>query len=109
MLAEIGEPTEHAHEWSAGTETTRSQVSCSPCSAEDDHLWDDVLLVQTCPCGSVRQVLVGFRNRRRRGDDGRRARGLRPLGEPLRASGTYRQPKVLGVSTPGARGGRNDA
>jgi hypothetical protein len=73
----------------------RSRVSHSPSSTLDDHLWTDIVQVQTCECGETRRLLLGFKDRRRRGDDGRRAKGLEPLGRPLQRAGTYRTPKPL--------------
>lgn len=87
--------TEHAHRWQNGAVLTQSQESASPCSTWDDHLWTDVIQMQTCECGATRRLLVGFKNMRRRGDDLRRRAGKAPLGTPLRRSGTYRDPKVL--------------
>lgn len=86
----------HEHHWQNGPTTLRAGVSASPCSDWDDHLWDDVILTQTCGCGDTRRLLIGFKNQRRRGDDYRRAAGNRPLGTPLPTSGTYRKPKVIG-------------
>lgn len=86
---------EHQHHWTNGPVLERSRVSASPCSTWDDHLWTDIIQVQTCGCGETRRLLLGFKNRRRRGDDLRRAAGEKPLGTPLQHSGTYRKPKVL--------------
>ncbi len=85
----------HEHEWSNGPVMERVRVSASPCSTMDDHLWTDVIQVQTCSCGSTRRLLLGYKDRRRRGDDMRRAAGRHPLGTPLTPSDTYRVPKVL--------------
>lgn len=93
---------EHEHNWLEATTLTEDQVSCSPCSRADDHLWEDIILLQTCGCGATRRLLIGFKNRRRRGDDDRIARGMRPLGTPLQKSGTYRHPKVLSTTAPPA-------
>lgn len=87
--------SEHEHKWHPAGQTKRSRVSASPCSTWDDHLWDDIILLQSCECGEIRRTLIGFTNRRRRGDDGRRARGMDPLGTPLRPEGMYPEPKVL--------------
>lgn len=85
----------HTHSWENGPVLTQSRVSPSPCSTWDDHLWDDIIQVQTCACGDTRRLLVGFKNRRRRGDDLRRSAGNEPLGTPLRMSGTYAKPRIL--------------
>lgn len=85
----------HQHAWQNGAVLERSQESLSPCSTLDDHLWTDIIQVQTCECGETRRLLLGFKDQRRRGDDYRRREGLEPLGQPLRRSGTYRTPKVL--------------
>lgn len=87
--------TEHKHQWTNGPVLGRSRVSSSPCSTSDDHLWTDVIQSQTCGCGETRKLLMGFKNRRRRGDDARRANGLRPLGTPLEREGIYSKSKVL--------------
>lgn len=86
---------EHEHKWQNGPELTRSRVSVSPYSTWDDHLWEDIIQVQTCECGETRRLLIGFKNQRRRGDDLRRAAGNEPLGSPLPKSGVYRRPKLL--------------
>lgn len=85
----------HTHSWQNGPVLTRSRESWSPCSHADDHLWDDIIQVQTCECGETRKLLLGFKNRRRRGDDSRRAVGRESLGIPLQRSGTYARPKVI--------------
>lgn len=90
-----GCPICHDHKWQNGPVLTRSQVSASPCSTWDDHLWDDIIQVQTCECGATRRLLLGFKNQRRRGDDLRRADGRAPLGIPLDRSGMYRRPLLL--------------
>ncbi len=76
--------TEHDHVWQPNGTVEQDRVSRSPCSRLDDHLWTDILSVQVCTCGAVRKVKVGEKNLRRRGDDLRRAKGLAPLGRPLR-------------------------
>ena len=85
----------HEHAWQNGPTTERERCDPSPCSTLDDHLWTDIILVQTCECGETRRLWLGFKNRRRRGDDYRRADGLPPLGTPLRRSGTFAKPRVL--------------
>ena len=86
---------EHEHAWHNGPVMERSRVDRSPCSTLDDHLWTDIVQVQTCECGETRRLLLGFKDRRRRGDDVRRANGQQPLGTPLQRAGTYSKPKVL--------------
>lgn len=85
--------TEHQHEWTNGAITEQEEVSHSPCSSMDDHLWDWIIQHQHCVCGESRQLVLGYKNRRRRGDDYRMAKGKRPLGTPLRRSETYDPPK----------------
>jgi hypothetical protein len=80
----------HKHVWQPNGIAERDRESCSPCSTWDDHLWTDVLSVQVCACGAVKRVVVGFKNRRRRGDDYRRAAGKLPLGTPLQREGSGR-------------------
>lgn len=87
--------SDHEHKWMNATTMRQARVSASPCSRMDDHLWDDVIQVQTCECGETRKLLLGYENRRRRGDDMRRAAGREPLGIPLTPSGVFRKPKVL--------------
>lgn len=87
--------SEHDHVWRDGPTTESSNVSASPKSRADDHLRVDILLTQTCACGATRKLWLGYRNRRRRGDDARRARGLEPLGTPLQESDTFDHPRVL--------------
>lgn len=86
---------EHRHAWQNSALTERSRVDHSPCSTWDDHLWTDIIQVQTCECGETRRLWLGFKNRRRRGDDIRRADGMEPLGTPLQRSGTFKKPRVL--------------
>jgi hypothetical protein len=86
---------QHEHRWQNGPTTRQSRCEPSPMSEFDDHLYDEVVLTQTCECGATRRLAIGFENRRRRGDDHRRAIGKAPLGQPLQASGTYRNPRVL--------------
>lgn len=85
----------HEHEWTNGPTMRQSEVSYSPCSTADDHLWDWIVQVQTCGCGKTRRLVLGYENRRRRGDDARRARGLRPLGTPLQASAVFETPRLF--------------
>lgn len=91
---------EHTHAWSNGPVMERSRVSRSPCSTWDDHLWTDVIQIQTCACGETRRLLLGFKDRRRRGDDHRRAAGRQPLGRPLKRSETYQAPRILKNAPP---------
>lgn len=89
----VVDPPKHTHDWQPSGRILRSRVSRSPCSDWDDHLWDDVVVIQTCGCGAIREATIGIQNRRRRGDDYRRAAGNEPLGTPLPPSGTYANPK----------------
>ena len=86
-------PDEHEHEWTNGPTLRQSEESASPCSRSDDHLWDWIVQVQTCGCGATRRLVLGYENRRRRGDDARRARGLQPLGRPLTRSAVFDPPR----------------
>lgn len=85
----------HEHEWRDGAVTRQEEVSCSPCSRMDDHIWEWVIQHQTCTCGATRRLVLGYENRRRRGDDYRRANGLQPLGTPLQRSETYAKPRLF--------------
>lgn len=85
----------HEHRWQNGPLMEQDHVQSSPCSRADDHLWTLIIQVQTCECGETRRLALGYKNRRRRGDDARKARGLPPLGIPLQRSETFAKPKVL--------------
>lgn len=89
----VAEPEEHKHEWQDGAVTEKDEVSYSPCSTADDHLWTWIIQHQSCACGARRQLALGYKNRRRRGDDARIANGLRPLGTPLQRNETFNPPK----------------
>lgn len=90
----------HEHQWQPQGTTTHFRESCSPCSRADDHLWEEIIAIQACGCGAMRYLAIGFKNQRRRGDDWRRAKGLEPLGRPLRRSGTYKQPEIKQIVEP---------
>lgn len=84
----------HGHKWQPAGSTTNGRMSPSPCSTWDDHLWDEIVQIQSCECGAMRYLTIGFKNRRRRGDDLRARDGNGPLGTPLQRSGTYAKPRV---------------
>lgn len=93
--------SEHQHTWREGRTVRSHKCSPSPCSRLDDHLWTEILQRQTCACGAVRVVMLGFENLRRRGDDLRRADGLQPIGRPLTpTSQLYVEPKVKAIREP---------
>jgi hypothetical protein len=85
--------TQHEHSWQNGAVTRKEATSRSPYSTDDDHIWEWIVQHQTCACGATRQLVLGYENRRRRGDDYRRRRGLDPLGAPLQRSETYDPPR----------------
>ena len=91
----LAEQERHEHSWQNGPTLDEEHVSPSPCSRMDDHIRTDVILLQTCSCGATRRLWLGYKDRRRRGDDMRRAAGRAPLGTPLLRSETFSTPKVL--------------
>jgi hypothetical protein len=89
----MGKDEGHSHQWQNSAVIRQQHCLPSPHSTADDHIWDWVVQMQTCSCGATKRLVLGYENRRRRGDDARIARGLRPLGTPLSRSKTFAKPK----------------
>lgn len=68
------EPPIHQHQWQPNGTVEADRTDYSPVSTWDDHLWTNVLAVQSCSCGAVKRTVVGRRNSRSRGDDLRAGR-----------------------------------